>query len=344
MIARSLIAALALLLVANPVAAWNAGGHRLAAGIAWDSLAPAEQAWLWEILRSHPDFPHWHSPRRAAMDAALARGDRVAVFAEAGNWADSIRDAEGFVDGDQASPPHASPGVPDRLRHQDWHYVNQPLGEPADSILGGRLHEALPALFATLADRHSPQRAYALVWLLHLVADLHQPLHVATRRLAGGRHDAGGNAVEVRIDPALLPKRRRVGGLSLHAYWDDLVAPPWLSGAGLDSRRRRLMTEQPGPTTAGEPTGWRSEAHQLARQAYGSLLLGGRIAAIDEATHRANQRIAERQIALAGYRLAKLLRQAIAGAPESGEHRPRGKRRAGEEIPRRQSLPARPLQ
>ncbi|QKV58259.1 MAG: hypothetical protein HT580_14580 [Dechloromonas sp.] len=72
--------------------------------------------------------------------------------------------------------------------------------------------------------------SYLLPWLLHLVADIHQPLHV-------GRHgDEGGNAVEIEN-----PFNKRVPFSSLHLYWDDLPGPPWLRGKALEKRTQHLI-------------------------------------------------------------------------------------------------------
>lgn len=299
--------------VSFPATAWNAGGHRLAASIAWTSLDAASREEAWSLLQAHPDFPHWRSPRAAEMDRALGAGDRLAIFAEASVWADSIRDAQGF-DHAGGSASLLRKGFPDMQRRRDWHYVNQALGEPPDRILQGRLHEAIPKLQGWLSDRRSPYRAYALVWLLHLVGDLHQPLHVSTRRLAGGGHDAGGNELEVVIDDALLASRKRGGPLSLHGYWDDLVGPPWLAGDRLASLSARLIREYPQSAERVDPVAWRAQSFALASAAYLGVGPVVRRVQISAGTHDDNRRLAERQIALAGYRLAALLRASLGDA------------------------------
>lgn len=338
-----LLATLLLAFVWIPALAWNTGGHRVAARIAWQSLQPAQQATLWEILQAHPDFPHWHSRHRHALERVQSAPDRSAVFAEAACWADAIRDAADYSDGDPSASVSGSK-LPDRLRHRDWHFVNQPLGEPGRTILGGQLHNAIPRLVLMLAGPDREQQAFALVWLLHLVADLHQPLHVATRRLGRNRHDSGGNLVAVRVDPTLIGADQRGRRMSLHAYWDDLVAPPWLRGARLDRLAGRLMAEYAPPVEAGQAADWQLESYRLAEVAYRALHQGGRVAMIDIADHQRNRRIAERQIALAGYRLADLLRRLLKQAARSAEHHSGLQRGSGKELSARHSAPARPLQ
>src|SRR5690348_14084820 len=71
------------------------------------------------------------------------------------------------------------------------------------------------ALFRTVLASSSPDelKSYDLVWLLHIVGDIHQPLHASTRvRQPDPDGDAGGNLV--KLDCAKC---------ELHFFWDDLL-------------------------------------------------------------------------------------------------------------------------
>ena len=65
----------------------------------------------------------------------------------------------------------------------------------------------------TLASSKADKlKSYDLVWLLHLVGDVHQPLHSSTRvSSADLQGDSGGNNVKLS-DPSK----------ELHAFWDGL--------------------------------------------------------------------------------------------------------------------------
>src|SRR3546814_15564981 len=67
---------------------------------------------------------------------------------------------------------------------------------------------------ATLRDRHAARidRLKALVFLIHFVGDLHQPLH------AGEKGDAGGNKVNAAYGIYAPPR------INLHSVWDGLLA------------------------------------------------------------------------------------------------------------------------
>jgi hypothetical protein len=114
--------------------------------------------------------------------------------------ADDLKEARTFV---QAHPDNAV-----------WHYVNLPLGsfhypgtsrsDPHDPVLpftGSQdiVHVIQQCIEILEADTESPEftKQHALRWLLHLVEDIHQPLHVAS-----GYYSTASNAMQQpnRID------------------------------------------------------------------------------------------------------------------------------------------------
>ncbi len=125
----------------------------------------------------------------AAVDEIL-EGESLA---EAGLWADRIRGDPGWR--------HASP----------WHYVNVADDVPIEAAEGdaerGDVLRAIARFRAESGDDAVPpaRRAEALRFLVHFVADVHQPLHV------GRAEDRGGN----RIDAVVEGQRT-----NLHALWD----------------------------------------------------------------------------------------------------------------------------
>jgi len=97
------------------------------------------------------------------------------------------------------------------------------------------------------------QRAEALMFLIHFVGDVHQPLHAADR------HDAGGSQVGVTFFDRPM---------SLHAVWDFGI----IGEADLRLGRLRPVS---GPVLAyaakdinalqrGSPVDWALEAHRAA--------------------------------------------------------------------------------
>ena len=284
---RSLL--IALLFVVSPFAqAWNAAGHRLAAGIAWQQLSPASQEFVGAALARHPDHARWAEKARSASAAD--------IFAEAATWPDDIRNDPRFHDEGRETAAAPLPGFPDMARHKRWHYVDlDHQGKVGDGEVDRQI-ERLDRLLRSTAK--NDQISFLLPWRLHLVADIHQPLHV-------GRHgDEGGNAVEIEN-----PFNKRLPFSSLHLYWDDLPGPPWLRGKALEKRMRHLIDTYP-PPVPGNVALWRDESHALLAVAYpetdGSLL-----PIITDEFNRQAHDIANRRIVAAGYRLGWLLETAI---------------------------------
>jgi hypothetical protein len=93
-----------------------------------------------------------------------------------------------------------------------WHYVNLPRGTcsyvaerdcPDGKCVVGAIERQIAVLKSNAPDR---AKLTALKYLVHFVADIHQPLH------AGYSDDKGGNKYQIRF----MSK-----GTNLHALWDS---------------------------------------------------------------------------------------------------------------------------
>lgn len=279
-----------LLLTVSPLAqAWNAAGHRLAAGIAWQQLSPASREFVGAALARHPDHVRWAEKARSSEAADL--------FVEAATWPDDIRNDPRFFDEERDPVTAPLPGYPDMARHKRWHYVDlDSRGQVVDGQADRQIEHFERLLRSTAKKDQIP---YLLPWLLHLVADIHQPLHV------GHHGDEGGNAVEIEN-----PFNKRLPFSSLHLYWDDLPGPPWLRGKALDKRVQRLIDDYP-PPAPGDVATWRKESHALLAVAYPDAA-GSLLPIITEEFNQKAREIANRRIVDAGYRLGWLLETAIA--------------------------------
>lgn len=273
-----------------PAAAWNANGHRLIAGIAWTQLTPPARQHCLQLLERHPDYPQWTQKTRSTAP--------LAIFAEAATWADDIRDDPRYYDADRESPVPSPAGLIDNRRHRHWHYADRDRqGQPGQGELDRRSEQLLHTL---RQDTRSTTAVWALPWLLHLVGDLHQPLHV------GHAEDLGGN--RFAVENLLTPRQPFT---NLHAYWDGLPGRQSLRGERLERQLSRLLQQYPAPTR-GEPRHWYAESRAALADAYpehdGSLL-----PVIDAEFDRRARRLAEHRLVAAGYRLGWLLEE-ICGA------------------------------
>ena len=293
-------------LVPLSAAAWNASGHRLSALIAWQQLDEATRGRVTQLLALHPDYTRW-------LAATQGGTDRRSVFVEASTWPDDIKHDRRFHDGGEGEPTHHLAGFPDMLRHRDWHYVNYSLASKAWATAAhGELDKRLDALISVLADENAPhaERAYALPWLVHLIADAHQPLHVVSRYDATGEGDEGGNRTLIR-----RPFRGRLSSVSLHAYWDDLPVSAGLRGERLLRAAATIVNAHPQPDAQDGTQHWLHESWRIAREsaypADASL-----VPSLTPEFHERASAIAQRRVAESGYRLAVVLTRVLGSRAE----------------------------
>lgn len=296
------------LILPEAASAWNRPGHRTIAAIAYLRLAADTRGQVDALLRQHPDF--------ARLSEGVPRNDPdfgLNVFLRAAEWPDVIReDDPRFYDDARAdaTPTPPLPGFPDMKTHRNWHFTNQGFstdGTPVRTEAGPNVLTQLLALQKTLGDPAVPggTRAYNLSWLLHLVGDIHQPLHCTTRYSA--RHtsgDRGGNSFKLR---------KRDG--NLHSLWDNALTRRQES-AELVRLARELMGEiRPDSAevaVAADPEvsvrHWFGESVALSQ--YVVYTIGeekdGPIR-VPRWYRRLAQTIARHRAAMAGYRLAELL-------------------------------------
>lgn len=293
------------------VAAWNPPAHVVSGSIAYHALLQSpEQRALFGAIR-----PFLYS-KALDPDGSLQRQTQALSGRDADEvrfilttaWADLIRKAD--------------PG-----KHRDkWHYINwpfKPQGEPANVVPTPPRAENILSAFANTerllqSTASVDRKAAAFAWLLHLVGDVHQPLHTVqlfTREYPEG--DRGGNEICVRAAPDST-------SVNLHMLWDGSITstndigPLTDIAAGL---RNKFPASRLRELGSSDPKTWAQESYELAKvNAYVNGSLRGtpkgqvkdcsEIAAakILPAGYAAKVKdIAERRIVLAGYRLASLL-------------------------------------
>lgn len=222
---RSLLALAAFALAwAQPAAAWNAAGHKATARIAFELLSTEQRQEVSRILLTHPRFKEDFQaamPRHIRNRSASAQA--LWVIQQASIWPDIVAIQDGRTRA--------------RFHRVTWHYINLPVYLTAadEKNLAGQLTQnmslefspplrqnlnvvqALRGNLAVWADQQATdaEKAVALCWILHLIGDLHQPLHnVALFSSAYfPKGDRGGNSVKVwHAD----------GPTNMHAAWDGL--------------------------------------------------------------------------------------------------------------------------
>ena len=266
-------------------------------------LCAWSQAWSWgpegHSIVAEIAQRRLSAPAAAMVEQLLGRGHSLASEA---SWADDIRDA--------------------RPETYKWHFVNIPLeatrydprrdcrydAQGGDCVVAEieRLRSALRCA-PTMALKRE-----ALRFAVHFVGDIHQPLHTVL-------DERGGNDIRVvvRIDelkctPGCRTTRFRT---NFHALWDQtlIAATTWSWGAYV----RRLENgwlkspEAQGAADGGSPAQWATQTHAVARTMW-RMLAADRV--VDDAYYARALPALDRQLGLAGIRLARFLNDAYASA------------------------------
>jgi hypothetical protein len=263
---------LTIFILCIPSFAWGPRGHRVAADVARHRLTPLTRQKLVSLLGSDD-------------------------LASISTWADEIRN--------------------ERTETFGWHFVDIPWNangfskdrdcfkpdERRPSSLSDHQNCAVERIVffrKLLADQFAPRstRVEALKFLVHLVADLHQPMHATGEA-------RGGNDIEIR---EFGKDSCRGRPCNLHSLWD----------VGLTERSRQSEREHVAELerlivqrnltaiSGGTPTDWANESFHLAHEVW---LPEGSLAG--EEYYRRNISVANRQLALAGIRLAALLNECL---------------------------------
>jgi nuclease S1 len=172
------LVALLLSLAATTAFAWGTQGHQVVANLAYAQLTPKARTEVDRLLALEPG----------------------ATLASLSAWADETRN--------KTTAP--------------WHFVNFPRDScsydaqrdcPHGQCIVGAIDRQLAVLASNASDE---KRLNALKYIVHLVADVHQPLH------AGYADDRGGNQYQIQAFGR---------GTNLHALWDSGL----IENTGLDT-------------------------------------------------------------------------------------------------------------
>ncbi len=254
------LALILVLLLALPGAArgWGWSVHALIGELAAQQLSAETRAQVQKLLSEEDD------PRLAA----------IAV------WADKVRDEPEW---EWTAPMHY-------VKFRDARCNRVRVRDCQDGLC---VYGAVNRYRKELANRRLPQRrrAEALKFLVHFVADAHQPMH------AGYRDDRGGNNFQISIDGT---------GTNLHAVWDTRVLA--LTPETMTATVERLLASMPASTAPVDPRRWAEESCAAIDQLGIYPDRPGRLPA-DYLQRMRPQ--AEARVQLAAKRLAEMLESAL---------------------------------
>ena len=210
--------ALLVFVPAKATLAWGRLAHRASAKLAESRIAPHTRAMIRDLLE----------PGESLADAST--------------WADEHnRDIPGIA---------------------LWHFVNVPIWaphyDPRDCRPQGCVVSKIADFKATLLDRNVPaaRRQMALRFLVHLVQDVHQPMHVADR------NDRGGNSLQLRFG--------RYDNTNLHQVWDSGLLSRAFRNEDVLLRHLEVLCKRPESRDwlKGRTEDWADESLLIGRRAY----------------------------------------------------------------------------
>ncbi len=215
-----------MLLAPAPAQAWWEYGHETIGAIAYRNVTPRT---------------------RAAIDALLKRGAlletptcSVRTIELASYWPDCAKEL-----GPRFSYAYS------------WHYQNVDICKPFDLKAackdGNCVSAQIERDLKLLKDKTVPERErlMALVFLVHFMGDLHQPLH------AGDKSDLGGNRARSTYGDFVTER------LNLHAIWDGYLAERAISTP--PPLVRVYSAEERAAMQPGSVEDWSRESWQVAR-------------------------------------------------------------------------------
>ncbi len=188
--------------------------------------------------------------------------------------------------------------TPEYAYTKTWHYLNIDEGETLESMPRNPKGDVLCAVTALVAKLKngglSPEEeALSLKMLIHLVGDMHCPMH------AGRLSDLGGNRRPVMMFSA--PS-------NLHSVFDSSIpeaAHRW-SYTEWQQQLDRLNKEEVAAVQAGEPRDWLLETHAICTEIYDFTPEGTKISYDYVAKYAP---VIEQQFLRGGLRLARLLNE-----------------------------------
>lgn len=212
---KRLFISITFLLISQLVFAWGQTGHRIVGEIAWQ-----------------------HLNKKAKKNIQLALGDEQ--LGMVGNWMDFIKSEPSF---DSLKP---------------WHYCTIPEGKTYAEVGAPHQGDAVMAINKFITElengNYSVDEVFALKCLVHLVGDIHQPLH------CGNGTDRGGNDVKVEY----MWKKT-----NLHRVWDkDMIDGQQLSYTEYVNWINTATKDQIAKWQSSAVLDWVAESQQLHPQVY----------------------------------------------------------------------------
>src|SRR5262249_2872378 len=209
---------------------------------------------------------------------------------------------------------------------KNWHFVDIPIDStqydpateckatPEGDCVVAELDRLIKTELRCATDPAAKMEA--LKFAVHFVGDIHQPLHTV-------KDKTGGNGIPVAVylkGLACSQACKAPLASNFHAAWDvDLIhAAVFDWGAYVDRLESGWLkspdAQQPG-IDGGTPTDWALETHALAQTVWNQLTPND---VVDDDYFKKALPVLDRQLGVAGLRLARILNDAYASSDCAG--------------------------
>lgn len=186
--------------------------------------------------------------------------------------------------------------TPDYAYTKTWHYKNIDAGteySDAPAVKSGDVVTASREMIAILANpvSNKAQKELALKILIHLIGDLHQPMHM------GHYSDRGGNGVKLRFFDR---------DTNLHSIWDGSIMNSGHAWTYTEWQQQldRVSPQEEAAITAGNIDDWGRETYDIATRVYNYFPAGSKVSYNQIAAWTP---VIEQQLLRGGLRLARIL-------------------------------------
>jgi hypothetical protein len=256
-----LFASIAALTNAAHAVIWSEGGHNLIAIMAFRQLNPEQQQTLISILKEHPQFD-------AEFNLPEGLSDRLQVneylAGRAGYWPDVARKYKEFDRPTWHYQLGATKVIGNVIPPEDLNELPYSATSETQELHVVQAIELNRKILSSATEPAS-EKAKAICWLAHLVADIHQPCHAGSLYVEGvfPEGDRGANSIKTRQSR------------NMHALWDQLLGRSYDAA---DVRRRaveitenaelqRKLEVMQAMPDFDSPAEWVRESRRLALQA-----------------------------------------------------------------------------
>lgn len=223
------------------------------------------------------EIAHNHLTKKAKRNIEkLLKGEGLAIIS---TYADEIKSDNSY------------------RKYSAWHYVNFKIGETYKNSVKnpkGDLIQGIKICKQVISDPKSNDvdKIFHLKLLVHLIGDLHQPLHI------GRAEDRGGNAIKVKWFR---------GKTNLHTVWDTKMIESYnMTYTELSSNLNNFSKNQKSAIQKGSIIDWVNESRELAISVYASAEIDENLSYRYMYDHFSTIKI---QLRKGGLRLAKVLNE-----------------------------------